>query len=209
MVEDEGILLSKRVQLLESELTGKLSKINETLELLRGQITKSPEEELHEEELPDDATPYEISEYIKKERVRILNEVDKRQEQKTKELSSVKENYSKKYGEMINTLKKEITPEVYTAMTDTKDITYNQVITGDPERDFYINYRNATESIASNSKKIKSVVYGKQSKVPNGVNIPGSIVSEKKSFDRSQLSTQEQDIARMFSDEELVSMGIN
>jgi hypothetical protein len=204
IVEDEGILLNKRVQFLESELTLKLNKIDEALELLKSKPVEAVSDEYVEEGLPDDATPYEISEYIKAERVKILAEVEKRQEQKT----SQRDIYSKKYAELIGTLSPEKTPEIYKAMTDTKDITYNSIISGDPEKDFLINYRRANEEISA--KKEKNVVYGKQPRVPTGINIPNSTAgTSTKTFDRSKLSPMEADIARMFSDDDLSSMSIN
>ncbi len=210
-LEDENVKLVRKVQTLESELTGKMSKIDEALEFLKNRIIenqKEPELTLEpEEELPDDATPYEINEYLKKERARILDALEQRDVLKARKAEEEKNSYSKKYAEMIGTLNQDITPEVFKAMTDTKDITYNKVITGDPEKDFYINYRNATENI--HSRENKKVVYGKASNVPTGVNVPNSTIVSGKSFDRSKLSPLEQEVARMLSDEDLSSLSVN
>ena len=59
-LEDENVKLVRKVQALESELTGKMSKIDEALLFLKNKIVenqKDPELTLEpEEELPDDAT---------------------------------------------------------------------------------------------------------------------------------------------------------
>ena len=107
------------------------------------------------------------------------------------------------------TLDSEEDSEIFKLMTDTKDLTYNQVIKGDAKEDFVINYRNATKAILNKVKPAKvSTVHGKPSPIPTGVNVPSAAVVTSKTYDRSKLSPLEADVAKLFNDEQLASLGI-
>jgi hypothetical protein len=199
--------LGRKVKRLEDTLTD----IKSTLDFIRERSTQTAQPVVEPEpELPENPTAEEIKEFVKKDRDRFVQRLESNHAAKTKEVQDAKERYAKDYTRLVEeTLDSEEDSEIFKLMTDTKDLTYNQVIKGDAKEDFVINYRNATKAILNKVKPAKvSTVHGKPSPIPTGVNVPSAAVVTSKTYDRSKLSPLEADVAKLFNDEQLASLGI-
>ena len=198
--------LGRKLKRLEEEQGKKLSSIEETLKVLSERIL-TPKQEVEEElELPENPTAEEIKEFVKRDRERLLRDVEKRETEKSKQAQSETDKYSREYVKMIEDMLDPVEDaEIYKLMTDTKDLTYNQVYKRDAKEDFLINYRNATKAILTQSKTRKVISQGKAAP---GVNVPGATKTEIKKVDTSKWSQQEQDMAKLLGDEALAEMGI-
>jgi hypothetical protein len=199
--------LGRKVKRLEDTLTD----IKGSLDFLRERSTQPAQPVVEEEiELPENPTAEEIKDFVRKDRERLIKNLESKDTEKARAAQSERQKYAKEYAKMVeDTLDPDDDAEIFKLMTDTKDLTYNQVIKGDAKEDFLLNYRNATKAVLNKVKPAKvSTVHGKPPKVPTGVNVPSSTVVSPKTFDRSKLSPLEADVAKMFNDEELASLGI-
>jgi hypothetical protein len=103
-------------------------------------------------------------------------------------------------------------PELYALLTDTKDLTYNSVLSNfeDPHKDFLTNLRNAQAHLEGKAKP-KVNVRGTPVKVAAGTNT-GASSTKTEVTDASivgylsTLSPEEQQAAKMFSMAELKEM---
>ena len=207
VTHSEKSRLGRKVKRLEDTL----SDIKGSLDILRERSTQPAQPVVEEEiELPENPTAEEIKEFVRKDRERLIKNLESKDTEKARAAQSERQKYAKEYARLVEeTLDPDDDAEIYKLMTDTKDLTYNQVIKKEPKEDFLLNYRNATKAVLSKVKPAKvSTVHGKVSKVPTGVNVPSSAVVAPKTFDRSKLSPLEADVAKMFNDEELASLGI-
>ena len=204
-----GRIVARQIKERTKPLETTLSKIEETLNFLKERNTVVQTEE-PEPELPENPTAEEIRDFVKQDRERLLKNIEKQNAAKVNQEEAQKRNYATEYKKMIEeTLDPDEDSEVYKLMTDTKDITYNQVYKWDAKEDFLINFRNATKSILNKTKTpIPSVVHGKAPKVPTGVNVPGATKVAVKQVDTSNWSSEEKQLAAMFNAEELAKMSI-
>ena len=207
VTHSEKSRLGRKVKRLEDTLTD----IKGSLDFLRERSTQPAQPVVEAEiELPENPTAEEIKDFVRKDRERLIKNLESKDSEKARAAQESRQKYAKEYAKMVeDTLDPDDDAEIFKLMTDTKDLTYNQVIKGDAKEDFLLNYRNATKSVLNKVKPAKvSTVHGKVSKVPTGVNVPSSPVVAPKTFDRSKLSPLEADVAKMFNDEELASLGI-
>lgn len=199
--QSEKSRLGRKVKRLEStldEIRSTLSTIAERT-AVSSQVVEEPEPEL-----PENATSDEIRAWATKREERLLRKVEKKEEEKRTAARLAQQNYGREYVKAIEeTVNEEDDPELYSLLTDTKDLTYNQVHTGNPTKDFAINLKKATDSLRN--KKPKPNVHGKPTKVATGANIPNN-TPPKKTYDRTKLDPLEQQAAKLFSDEELASI---
>jgi hypothetical protein len=194
--------LGRKVKRLETTLT----EISESLKVLRERNTAPAKTEEDEPEpvLPEDPTTDELRDYLAQRDKWLLKQVRKEQTRESQQRQEASQKYAQEYASMIaEHLDPDEDVELYKLMTDEKDITYNRVHKGDAKEDFLINHRNATRSLLK--KPTKPTVPVKGAKPPGKVNVPSSTVAAK-TFDRAQLNPMEQQVAKMFSDEELAEI---
>jgi hypothetical protein len=201
--------LGRKVKRLEETI----SKIGSSLDFIKEKITaKQAVVEDEEPYLPEGATSEEIKDFIKKDRERLLKQLETKEVEKSQAQSNQRQKYVTEYSKMVeDMLDPDEDAEIFKLMTDTKDLTFNQVHSGfsDAKQDFLINYRAATKAVLNKVKPVtKTTVSNKTSKIPNGVNVPGGTKQSVKAVDTSKWSAEEQELAKMFSAEELSGMGI-
>jgi hypothetical protein len=189
---------------IDNKLSKVLSKIDERLESFG---KKSVEEE---EELPDDATPEDLRNYLKKQKEKIVSEVrNEVNNKKTKEVEDVegkKSTYRNQYQDLLEDMldpEDDDDKEVYALMTKVGPngvaTDFNSVHSNfeDARNDFLINYRSATKSVLNSSKKkVRTTVVNKQQKIPSGVNIPGN--QKAKVVDTTNWAKEEREMVRDF-----------
>jgi hypothetical protein len=197
----------------KSRLGRKVKRLEDTLGEIKGSLdflkersqVAAPEVE-EELALPENPTAEEIRDFVKQDRARLLKDIEKQGAAKSKQEQESNQKYGMEYAKMVeDMLDPEEDAEVYKLMTDTKDLTYNQVYKRDAKEDFLINYRNATKSILRKQKPAKVVSLGKPA---GGVNVPGATKVEAKKADTSKWSGPEQDMARLLGEDALAEMGI-
>ena len=199
----------RQVKRLNAELAEMKRQQEEILELLR---QKNQTEVQEEEDTPlgEYATPQEIEERFNKKLEKRLQSLSQKQADEANEAKRKSQEYGKKYTSLVDS---ELDPEgdadIYALLTDTKDTTYNKIITGDPDKDFAINLKNATRAVlAKQGATRKPTVYGKSNGVVPGVNVPTPPKgSSSVPFDRSKLSQSDRDLMSAFTDDELRGMG--
>jgi hypothetical protein len=202
--------LGRKVKRLEDTL----SEIKSSLDFLKEKTVPQQAQEPEEEEidLPEGATSEEIKEFIRKREDRLLTKIESKTVAQSKQIGEKKQKYSKEYTRMVeDMLDPDEDADIYKLMTDTKDLTFNQVHSGfeDAKNDFLINYRAATKSVLNKAKPVtKTTVANKPSQIPTGVNVPSGTKLPSKVVDISKWSVEEQNLAKNFSAEELASMGI-
>ena len=163
-----------------------------------------------EPELPENPTADEVKLYVQQREERLVKSLERKQTSKLTDEQEKQRKYGMEYSKLLKDLDPEnstVDEQVLTLMTDTKDLTYNQVIKGDPKEDFLINYRNAVNSVINKTKVIPRKTVIGDGKAAVGVNVPNTTVS-KKVIDRSKLSPMEQQVARLLSDDDLAGIGI-
>jgi predicted metal-dependent hydrolase len=199
---------------LKDENKGILNEIAEMKTLLKERITVP---QVFEEMpvLPENPTAEEVTEFVEAREKILLKNIERQKTVTVNQEHEKKRIYASDYQKMIEeTLDPDEDAEVYKLMTDTKDITYNQAFSlesgkYDAKQDFLINFRNATKSILNKTKTpVQSVVHGKKPNVPTGVNVPGATKVAVKQVDTSKWSPEEQQLAGIFTADELANMGI-
>ena len=161
----------------------------------------------------DDPEP-ELSEIPTAEEVRAHSQWTVRQIQQVTTAKADNETAKKKrYGEQYTqTLKDyvdvEEEPELFALLTDTRDLTYNSVLSNfeDPHKDFLTNLRNAQAHLEGKTKP-RINVRGAETVVPKGTNTGASTTKVAGAdVDVSGWSVEEQQVAKMFTPEELKQM---
>lgn len=201
----------RKIKRLEDKLESTLADLKASLDFIK-ERTITPQAQTIEEEdtdLPEGATSEEIKEFVTKREARLLRTLEQRESDKERSAREKKQNYSKEY---VKTLESMVDPdedeEVYKLLTDTKDLTYNQVYKGNAVEDFLINYRAATKAVMNKSQPVtRTTVANKPSQIPAGVNVPGGTKPAAKVVDMSKYSKDEQDLAKAFSADELAELG--
>lgn len=201
--------LGRKVKRLEETLTD----IRSSLDFIKERTTTPQVQSLpidEDDELPDGATSEEIKDFVKKRETRLLKALEQRESDKERDAREKKTSYAKEYAKTLESMvDPEEDEEIFKLLTDTKDLTYNQVYRGNPVEDFLINYRGATKAVLRKATPgTKTTVANKPSAIPTGVNVPGGTKPATKVIDTSKWSRDEQELAKMFSSDELAEMGI-
>jgi len=126
------------------------------------------------------------------------------QDKKIKTETDNKVKYGKEYLQMVDDyVDQEDEPDLFALLTDNKDLTFNRKLSDDPKKDFLTNFRNAQTFLQGKSPK-KPV----HTKVPMGTNT-GNIskpTAEIVNVDTSGWSQEEQQVAKLFTPDELRQM---
>jgi len=187
------------------ELKGQLSEMSTMLKTLAEKGVKVADPVIDEDLEP------ELSDYPSREEIQAHSKWSMRQVQKqipvTKPADDWKQKYEQEYLKLLNeTVNPEDDDELFALLTDSKDLTYNQIHTKDPHIDFAKNLRNATKAITEKLKKPQPNVQGRK---PAGVAVPNN-APPARTMDRSKvmkgLSADERAIADSLSDDELKSV---
>jgi hypothetical protein len=202
--------LGRKVKHLESTL----SEIKDTLDILRDTVsnqvrTQPIHAEEQEPDLPDGATSEEIKQYVKDREEYLLRRLEQKQREKEVETDKKLKEYAKVYAKFVSDIDLEEEGEIYKMLTDTKDLTYNCIHTGDPREDFLINYRAASKAVIAKTRTgaPKITVANKSGQIPSGVILPSTTTKQvAKKIDMSKWSKDERELASLFSEDELASM---
>ena len=208
-----GRIVARQVKERTSHLETMLEEIKGKLDFLQEKKTPPEEDEL---DLPEGATSEEIKDFVDKREARLLAKIEAKSTEKTRTQSEKEQQYKKAYKKMVEeTLdpEDEDETEIYKLMTtpgaNGKATDFNAKWSDDAERDFRINYRAATKTVLNKAKPaIRTTVANKPSQIPTGVNVPGGTKPAVKMVDTSKWSAEEQELAKMFSAEELAEMGV-
>ena len=95
--------------------------------------------------------------------------IDQREAEKSKKAQEATKNYVKEYSRLLKeSVDPEDDPDLYSLLTDEKDLTYNQVYRDDPKEDFLINLRNANKALRSKgaASVTKTTVANKTTGIP-------------------------------------------
>ena len=205
--------LGRKVKRLEDTLT----EIRSSLDFLK-ERTATPQVQSQEEEeeldLPENPTAEEVKEYIQKREEKLVSRIEKRGSEKTDQQQDKINRYKKEYTKKMTALADsddDAELEIYKLMSDEKDLTFNLAHSNfeDAKEDFIINFRAATKAVLNKSKPgTRTTVANKPSQIPTGVNVPGNAQAATKIVDVSKWSKDEQDLAKMFSADDLAQLGI-
>jgi hypothetical protein len=207
--------LGRKVKRLEDTL----DQIKSSLDFLKERTVQPVQHQAAPEpELPDDATPEEIRDYIKQREDLLIAKVEARQNERTQKSQDAVNQYVRKYSQLVKKTLDEEDPEeseIFNLMTAEgeggKATEYNRSYSNfqDPEEDFRINFKAATRAIINKTKPLtKTTVHNAPSKIPTGVNVPGNGKPPARAVDISSWSAEEQSLAKHFSGDELANMGI-
>jgi hypothetical protein len=200
--------LGRKVARQEREIGKLTSKIDLLLEhnsKLMEMMDRSKEPE-PEPILPEDPTAEEIAEYVKQTRDRLKRDIQNEVTTKpTKEEDHKR--YASEYAEMLEgTIDPDEDKELFELLTSTKDLSFNQKLSDDPKKDFLANYKAATKHLLNQAKPpVRPKTLGKK---PAPVNAPTETQGKAKVVDIKSWSKEEQELAKMFSPEELAKMGL-
>ena len=203
--------LGRKVKRLESTLEDIKSTLDFIKERSVKEVKTEPVVEEEEIELSEYPTAAEIKAYNEQERKKTLKLIDQREAEKSKKAQEATKNYVKEYSRLLKeSVDPEDDPDLYSLLTDEKDLTYNQVYRDDPKEDFLINLRNANKALRSKgaASVTKTTVANKTTGIPTGINVPGGNKPATKVVDISKWSAEEQELAKQFSGDELADMGI-
>ena len=203
--------LGRKVKRLEDTLTD----IKSTLDFIKERSVKEVKAETvveeEEIELSEYPTAAEIKAFNEQERKKTLRLIEQRESEKERSKQESTQKYVKEYARLLKeSVDPDDDPDLYALLTDEKDLTYNQVYKNDPKEDFLINMRNANKALRSkaNPTVTKTTVANKTTGIPTGVNIPTGTKPTGKVVDTSKWSSEEQDLAKNFSAEELSDLGV-
>ena len=203
--------LGRKVKRLESTLEDIKSTLDFIKERSVKEVKTEPAVEEEEIELSEYPTADEIKRFNEQERKKTLRLIDQRESDKSKKQQEATQQYVKEYSRLLKeSVDPDEDPDLYTMLTDEKDLTYNQVYKNDAKEDFLINLRNANKALRSRggAPVTKTTVANKTTGIPTGVNIPGGTKPAQKVVDISKWSADEQELAKNFSADELASLGI-
>lgn len=203
--------LGRKVKRLDDTI----SEIKGTLDFIKERITtkEAPAPVVEEDEvvLSEYPTKEEIEAYNDQREKRLLKKIELKETEKSKKQQEATQHYVKEYSRLLKeSVDPDEDPDLYTMLTDEKDLTYNQVYKNDPKEDFLINLRNANKALRSKGSApvTKTTVSGKPSQIPTGVIVPTGSKPAAKVVDISKWSIEEQELAKQFSGDELADMGI-
>ena len=214
--------LGRRLKRVETTFSQQFQELKDSLDFLkqktleRDQVKEIQELEEQLPALSEYPTGDEIREYQDARERLMLKKIEAKTQPTAPVVDTVaRQKYESEYIGLLKGLDPEDESDalLLKMLTDTKDLTYNSVHSNfkDAQKDFMINYRNATKAllIKKEGKEGKPLpIHGKPPKVPTGVNVPGSQTSTVHKVDRSKLDPLSKEAAEMFTDEELAAMGI-
>lgn len=203
--------LGRKVKRLETEFNSKLDKILERL---------STPAKPADAAVPAPDDDFELSEYptadeLKRFKAHTIQKAKEAAKQAVSEVQTESQQAAQQYEQTYIKLMEDMTAaddenddvsgEIKKLLIG-EDKHFNMKHTGDPTRDFLINYRNATDFLLRKGKAKAPNVHGKEPKVPIGVNVPKT-VQKVVVFDRSKMDPVERELAQGFTDQQLVEMG--
>ena len=198
--------LGRKYKRLEKDLTSFRHEVIGKIDQLIDARTAAQEvDEDPEPPLSDIPTADEVREHSKW----AIRQGQRTLRSETKQESEKRQIYGKEYARLIRDyVDEDEDPDLFKLLTDRKDLSFNSRLSDDPKEDFLANYRNATTHLQKSSK---ANVRGKETEVAIGANKGETNITRKKGaggahFDLSTLSVEEQQAAKLFSQDELDKM---